>query len=201
MTKRDLVKWLEKKKPEAIAKAERAKDEAIVVAKELEYKNIGFDDFLDDALPCLHEFIEKYGKFIDKVKTFDGMSMSKYSWKFGYSDFVARFSDRQDVRRNMEESIHIDTERYRKTKEDAYYNRRKVESTYNTVIETVKNLPTAKDGIEYLKKLGFDTSEIQPVVQKKQLPATISVNVDVKYLLLNKEKEDAGTSEADSTDR
>ena len=201
MTKRDLVKWLEKKKPEAIAKAEKAKDEAITAAKELEYKNIGFDDFLDDALPCLYEFIEKYGKFIDKVGTFDGMSMSKYNWRFGYSEFVARFSDRQDVRRNMEEIIHIDTERYRKTRDDVYYNRRKVELTYNTVIETVKNLPTAKDGLEYLKKLGFDISEIRPVEPKKQLPATISVNVDVKYLLLNKEKEDAGTSEADSTDR
>jgi hypothetical protein len=199
MTKRDLVKWLEKKKPEAIAKAERARDEAIAAAKEFEYKNIGFDDFLDDALPCLQEFIEKYGKFIDKVKTFDGMSMSRYNWKFGYSDFVARFSDRQDIRMNMEEAIHIDTERYRKIRDDAYLNRRKVESTYNTVIETVKNLPTAKDGIEYLKKLGFDISEIQPVERKKQLPATISVNVDVKYLLLNKEKEDAGTSEASST--
>lgn len=201
MTKRDLVKWLEKKKPEAIAKAERAKDEAITAAKELEYKNIGFDDFLDDALPCLQEFIEKYGKFIDKVKTFDGMTMSQYNWKYGYSDFVARFSNRQDVRRNMEEVIHIDTERYRKTRDDANYNRRKVELTYNTVIETVKNLPTAKDGLEYLKKLGFDVLEIEPAEKKKQLPATISVNVDVKYLLLNKEKEDAGTSEADSTDR
>lgn len=201
MTKRDLVKWLEKKKPEAIAKAERAKNEAITAAVELEYKNIGFDDFLDDALPCLHEFIEKYGKFIDKVKTFDGMSMSRYNWKFGYSDFVSRFSDRQDVRKNMGESIHVDTERYRKIKEEAYSNRRNVESTYNTVIETVKNLPTAKDGIEYLKKLGFDVSEIVPAEKKKQLPATISINVDVKYLLLNKEKEDAGTTKADSTNR
>ena len=200
MTKRDLVKWLEKKKPEAIDKAERARDEIITAAKELEYKTIGFDDFLDEALPCLQEFIEKYGKFIDKVKTFNGMSMSKYNWKYGYNDFVARFGDRQDVRRNMEEAISIDTERYRKTRDDANFNRRKVESTYNTVIETVKNLPTAKDGIEYLKKLGFDISEIQPAEQKKQLPATISVNVDVKYLLLNKEKENAGTSEADNTD-
>ena len=201
MTKRDLVKWLEKKKPEAIAKAEKAKDEAITAAKELEYKDIGFDDFLDDALPCLQEFIKKYGKFIDKVKTFNGMSMSKYNWKYGYNDFVARFGDRQDVRRNMEEAISIDTERYRKTKNEAYYNRRKVELTYETVIDTVKNLPTAKDGLEYLKKLGFDISEIQPIEHKKQLPATISVNVDVKYLLLNKEKEDAGTRQADSTDR
>ena len=200
MTKRDLVKWLEKKKSEAIAKAKRAEDEAITAAKELEYKNIGFDDFLDDALPCLQEFIEKYGKFIDKVKTFDGMTMSQYNWKYGYSDFVARFSDRQDVRRNMEEVIRIDTERYRKTRDDANYNRRKVEMTYNTVIETVKNLPTAKDGLEYLKKLGFDVSEIEPAEKKKQLPATISVNVDTRYLLLDKENEDDRTKESNKDD-
>lgn len=190
MTKRDLVKWLEKKKPEAIAKAEKARCEAISAAKEIEYKEIGFDEFLDDALPCLKQFIDKYGDFIQKVNIFDGMSMSKYNWKFGYNDFVSRYSDRATVRENMEESIRIDTERYKKVRDEANSARRKVEATYNTVIETVKNLPTAKDGLEYLKKLGFDVSEIEPAEKKKQLPATISVNVDVRYLLLEKEKND-----------
>ena len=64
-----------------------------------------------------------------------------------------------------------------------------------SVIETVKNLPTAKDGLEYLKKLGFDVSEIEPAEKKKQLPATISVNVDTRYLLLDKESENDRTKE------
>lgn len=200
MTKRDLVKWLEKKKPEAIAKAERVKDEAITAAKELEYKEIGFDEFLEDAIPHLQRFIKKYGEFIDKVNAIDGYMMSKYNYRYGYHDFVGYFGDIKTIRKNIEEVIHLDTERYRKTRDNANSNRRAVESTYNTVIETVKNLPTAKDGLEYLKKLGFDVSEIAPAEKKKQLPATISVNVDVKYLLLDKEKEDAGTSKANSTD-
>lgn len=191
MTKRDLVKWLEKKKPEAIAKADKAREKAILDAKELEYKEIGFDEFLEDAIPHLQRFIKKYGEFIDKVNALDGYSMSRYNWHYGYNDFVSRFGDIATIRKNIEEVIHLDTERYRKVKEDAYSNRREVESTYNTVIETVKNLPTAKDGLEYLKKLGFDVSEIEPAEKKKQLPATISVNVDVKYLLLdNKESEE-----------
>lgn len=201
MTKRDLVKWLEKKKPEAIAKAEKAREKAIADAKELEYKEIGFDEFLEDAIPNIQKFIKKYGEFIDKVNALDGYSMSKYNWHYGYHDFVARFGDIATIRKNIEEVIHLDTERFRKARDNANFNRRAVESTYNTVIETVKNLPTAKDGLEYLKKLGFDISEIEPAEKKKQLPATISVNVDVKYLLLNKEKEDAGTTKADSTDR
>lgn len=189
MTKRDLVKWLEKKKFEAIAKAERAKDEAIEAARELEYKDIGLDEFLENSVPHLQRFIKNYGEYIKKVNAIDGISMSKYNWNYGYHEFVARFGDIKTIRTKMKESIHLDTKRYNKTREDANSYRRNVESTYNTVIETVKNLPTAKDGIEYLKKLGFDVSEIQPVEQKKQLPATINVNVDVRYLLLNKKEE------------
>lgn len=201
MTKRDLVKWLERKQSEAIAKANKAREKAIDDAKELEYKEIGFDEFLESAIPHLQRFIKKYGEFIDKVNEVDGIKMSKYNWHYGYNELVTKYGDIKTIRTNIAECIRLDTERYRKARDNANSNKQAVESTYYTVIETVKNLPTAKDGLEYLKKLGFDISEIQPIEQKKQLPATISVNVDVKYLLLNKEKEDAGTTKADSADR
>lgn len=188
MTKRDIVKWLEKKKPEAISKAVKARDEAIEAAKELEYKELGFDEFLEDAIPHLQRFIKKYGEFIDKVNALDGYSASKYNWHYGYNEFVSNYGDIKTIRKNIAECIRLDTERYKKARDNAISNRRAVESTYNTVIETVKNLPTAKDGLEYLKKLGFDVSEIEPAEKKKQLPATISVNVDVKYLLLEKKE-------------
>ena len=163
---------------------------AIADAKELEYKEIGFDEFLEDAIPNIQRFIKKYGEFIDKVNALDGYLMSKYNWHWGYNDFVAKFGDIATIRKNIEETIRLDTERYRKARDNANSNRQAVELTYNTVIETVKNLPTAKDGLEYLKKLGFDVSEIEPAEKKKQLPATISVNVDTRYLLLDKENED-----------
>lgn len=157
-------------------------------AKELEYEEIGLDSFLDDAIPHLQEFIKKYGEFRDKVNKFDNITMSGYNWRYGYNEFLAYYSDKATIRKNVVQSIHLSTERYKKVVEEANSNKWNVEKAYNTVIETVKNLPTAKDGIEYLKKLGFDVSEIQPAEVKKQLPATISVNVDVKYLLLKKEE-------------
>ena len=199
MTKRDLVKWLDKKSLEARTTAQKDRDKLVNRAKEVEYVDIGLDDFVKDTVDIFKKYLDRYGAFIANVNSIDGMSMSKYNWRFGYNDFVAKFSDAQTIRENYKEAIHINTTRYKEIVDKANSDRTKVESTYYTVIETVKNLPTAKDGIEYLKKLGFDISEIQPVAQKKQLPATISVNVDVKYLLLNKEKEDAGTSEASST--
>lgn len=201
MTKRDLVKWLEKKSLEARTTAQKDRDKLINSAKEVEYVDIGLDDFVKDTVEILRKYLDRYANFIKHVNSIDGMSMSKYNWRFGYNDFVAKFSDAQTIRDNYIEAIRINTLRYKEIVDKANSDRAKVESTYYTVIETVKNLPTAKDGLEYLKKLGFDVSEIEPAEKKKQLPATISVNVDVKYLLLNKEKEDAGTSEADSTDR
>lgn len=194
MTKRELVKWLEKKSLEARTTAQKDRDKLVNRAKEVEYVDIGLDDFVKDTVDIFKKYLDRYADFIKHVNSIDGMSMSKYNWRFGYNDFVARFSNAQTIRDNYIEAIRIDTLRYREIVDKANSDREKVASTYYTVIETVKNLPTAKDGLEYLKKLGFDISEIQPVEQKKQLPATISVNVDVKYLLLNKEKEDDRTS-------
>ena len=115
------------------------------------------------------------------------MSISKYHYRYGYYDFE-KLTHKDDFKSAIFSCISFDkdheyTKEVRKLRDFVH----SVEYTYDTAIQTIKNLPTAKDGMEYLKKLGFDISEIQPAEQK-QLPATISINVDVKYLLLNKEE-------------
>lgn len=189
MTKRDLVKWLESKGHQAEIQAEKDRLARISSAKEVEYKDIGLDEFIDVADSIMQKFLGQYEEFIEKVNTnaIKGIGMSRYHWNYGYNDMLAKFGDKKKVREEISNIIRIDTERFKIERDAANEYKRNVVHTYNTVIETVKNLPTAKDGIEYLKKLGFDISEIQPVEQKKQLPATISVNVDTRYLLLNNE--------------
>lgn len=199
MTKRDLVKWLESKQSEAKKKALAAKDKKIFEIKEAFYKELGLDEFVDTVVPIFEKAFAEYKSFYDKVDNIDGVTISKYGWRRGYYDIEA-LTEKDKVRDSIIEVIHYNDTPTQAKINEVSFECKKVERAYITVIETVKNLPTAKDGIEYLKKLGFDISEIQPIEQKKQLPATISVNVDVKYLLLNKEKEDAGTTEANSTD-
>lgn len=189
MTKRDLVKWLEGKKSYAVSEANSTRSKAIDAAQEVEYKDLGLDDFLDDICPLFDAILDKYRSYLDKVNGIEGVSMSRCHWKYGYNNLFVKFGDRKRLRRELIEIIHLDTERYKEVCHTMRDSCRKVETTYDTVIETVKNLPTYKDGLEYLKKLGFDVSEIQPAEVKKQLPATISVNVDVKYLLLKKKEE------------
>lgn len=188
MTKRDLVKWVEAKQKEAVETAKEAKTKAITEAKEAMYKSVGLDAFVDEVDALFTQILQKYGNFIQKVNEVEDVKLSKYGWQYGYNNLLTTYGNRATLRKEMADLIHIDTKEYKDTQCNANDNIRNVEHTYDTVVQTVKNLPTAKDGLEYLKKLGFDISEIQPIEKKKQLPATIKVNVDIKYLLLDREK-------------
>lgn len=188
MTKRDLVKWLESKQSEAKKKATASKDKKIAEIEEAFYKELGLDEFVDTVVPIFEKAFAEYKSFYDKVDNIDGVRISKYGYRRGYFDIEA-LTDKYKIRDSIIEVLNYYDNPIQAKINEVSIECKKVERTYITVIETVKNLPTAKDGIEYLKKLGFDISEIQPVEQK-QLPATISVNVDVKYLLLNKENKE-----------
>lgn len=189
MTKKDLIKWLQRKQAETIAKAERVKDKKITEIKEAFYEELGVNDFVDTVVPIFKKAFAEYEKFYNKIGAIDNVNISKYGYRRGFYDIMA-LTDKDKIKGSLTEVIHYHEHPvYTKISEVAS-ECSKVGKTYNTVIETVKNFPTAKDGLEYLKKLGFDLSEIQPAEQKKQLPATISVNVDVQYLLLNKKEED-----------
>ena len=189
MTKVQLVKWLEVKRHQAEKAARETKDKKVTEIKEAFYKELGIDDFVDTVVPIFEKAFAEYKSFYGKVGNIDGVTISKYGYRRGYYDIEA-LTEKEKVRNSIIEVLrYLDTPTMTKINE-ASIECTKVSGTYNTVIETIKNLPTAKEGIEYLKKLGFDISEIQPVEQKKQLPATINVNVDIRYLLLDKKEEE-----------
>lgn len=190
MTKKDLVKWLQGQKDIALAKARKDSASSEEKLREKYLKDFGVDKFLDEVIPQLEQVYDSYGKLVDNIMKEEGVSISRYHYKFGYYDFE-KLTHKDDFKLAIFKCLHFDND-HEYTKEVRKLNDfvRSVGSTYDTAIQTVKNLPTAKDGMEYLKKLGFDISEIEPAEKKKQLPATISVNVDVKYLLLNKEEEE-----------
>lgn len=188
MTKVQLIKWLEVKRHEAEKEAKETKDKKVTEIKEALYKELGLDEFVNTVVPIFEKAFAEYDKFYENIGNVEGVAISKYGYRHSYYD-IRELTYKDEIRKSLTEVIHFDTSTQEKITE-VNNECKKVNETYNTVIETIKNLPTAKDGIEYLKKLGFDISEIQPVEQKKQLPATINVNVDVRYLLLGKKEEE-----------
>lgn len=187
MTKRDLVKWLEAKKYEAEETAIETKDKKVTEIKETFYKELGLDEFVDTVIPIFEKAFAEYDKFYKKIENdVEGVTISKYGYRYGYY-YVQELTNKDVVRGSLIEAIRSNSFTSEKIAE-VNTECKKISETYNTVTETIKNLPTAKDGIDYLKKLGFDISGIQSIEQKKQLPATINVNVDVRYLLLGKKE-------------
>lgn len=186
MTKRDLVKYLENKAKEARERAAKRKAEMINEAQECIYEEIGVNAFVAEVVPMYEEILKKYQEYFEKIHNTEGVSISPYYYKLGYNALAKDLTDVDSFKKIVAESTRISSAEYNEVVSQASEHARKVASTYDTVVMTVKNLPTAKDGLEYLKKLGFDVSEIEPVKHEKQLPATTSVNVDVKYLLLGK---------------
>lgn len=189
MTKVQLIKWLEKKQAEAIAEAKAARDKKVDEIKENFYEDLGVNTLVEIVVPVFKKAFAAYEYFFDKVDAIENVSISRYGYRLGYHD-VRALTDEDKVKSSITEVIHLNSHPVYKEIQKVQEECNNVKKAYDTVIETVKNLPSAKDGIEYLKKLGFDISEIQPVEQKKQLPATINVNVDVRYLLLGKKKEE-----------
>ena len=193
MNKRDLVKWLEKEKTAALEQAKATKFDIINRALDREYESIGLDSFLDALQASFKSMVDAFDDLKRRCRscsdTDNNIHVSDYYYKLSYVEFTKYTQDRDYLAKYVKEMIGIDTEAYGEAKREAikFYNN--VEMTYDNVIQTVKNLPTAKDGLEYLAKLGFDSSAIVPAQVKKQLPAVPSVNVDTRYLLIKNKEE------------
>lgn len=187
MNKRELVKWLEKEKSTALNKASQHKAELIDEAAQKVYASIDVDKFIAELSASFLDITRHFEDLFERASSVKGVGVSQYHWRISYNGYQSLLNDPTRLEDYVYEMIKITSEDYESSRKEAikYYNN--VEYTYDSVIQTVKNLPNAKDGMEYLDKLGFDTSSIVPMKQEKQLPATISVNVDTRYLLLNKD--------------
>lgn len=189
MTKRDLVAWLKDKQQEAVSKARAEGERRYDVCKENIYSEMGLDDYIHTMMKQLDTLNTTITKFVQANCNFEtGVS---YSQAYGSLRYIVNKYDNsfEGVKKLVADDLYLDRN---KQLEQVYREARQlkanVANTYDVAIQTVKNLPTAKDGLEYLTNLGFNVSEITPKSKEgeMQLPATVSVNVDTRYLLIEK---------------
>ncbi len=186
MTKRDLVKWLQEKKEEASNKAKLATEDKINQRLEAIYEEIGLDEYVDNIMNHMSLVEKEVQKMVAKVDNHEG---SKYSmaWSSLRNLSDSYTGSRYSVKSLIISDLYIRDELKEQIASEGRKLRANVLNTYDVAIQTVKNLPSAKEGMEYLTNLGFDTKEIRPVNKdsEMQLPATVNVNVDTKYLLID----------------
>lgn len=180
MTKRDIFKWLEVKREEALKNARQLYEEAISRHEESLYEKIELKHAAEQIGQHLMAASDIYDEWKDKHKD-DVTFLGRYSSCLGSfltrvlnnNEGVYGYIRSNDISDNTPELGHIDRT-YREMKKG-------INTNYDSLELAVKNMKNAKLAIEYLKEVGFDTS----CMEIKEEECTVLVaNIDKRYLFI-----------------
>lgn len=183
MTKRQLVKFLERKQEEALNNARDSYIEAKqnymeqnesdmkmdVVAKNIAMLISQADDTLDDWMRYINEHPELE---IETVNNYNCL-------KSKLNDLVTCSSIKSYMYK------HVNDVSKRKGQLEKRYNQVKsgITSNYTNVIANVQQLKDAKLGVQYLTELGFDLTSLLEE-DKHPMTTALSVAVDTSFLFI-----------------
>lgn len=179
MTKREIIKWLDRKRWEAI-NANTEKYSQLTSDYKLKREvDCGFDNAADSvtrSLDSIIGFIEKwYNDVADKGEY--GVTQAYYGNIFAEANML-----RGKVRGGFERMFSCNDKKLDAIKEECREAQGLIDKNYTTVIENVRSMASAKDAVEYLKTLGFNTSELD--APAKNLCTAIATPVDTQWLFV-----------------
>lgn len=176
MTKRELVKWLEDKKKEALANAEEQYHTAVKLHEESLYAKIELESIAEILRTHLENAYDAYVQWREKHK--DDVSLPLYYGGVG-SQLSSMLND--GIKALMiNRDIDDDTNEQKALSKQYGDVKSKINDNYINVIANVQSLKTAKLACEYLESLGFDISK----VSEKEACTALAVEVDTRYLFV-----------------
>lgn len=179
MTKRELVKWLEDKRREALRNLSDQYQEAVKTHDAALYKTIGLDEVSRSIEGHLSAAYEVYTKWANHNEDYIRVRHSGFSvggmleMILNYNGGVFKRMADGDIEDLMPEQERLLDEKNRIYDE--------IERNYENLIINVKSLKSAKLACEYLESLGFDISK----VSKKEECTALTVDVDTRYLFVS----------------
>lgn len=179
MTKREIIKWLERKHMETV-NANTDKYNQLTLDYELKRNaDCGFDNAVDSvtrSLDSIIGFIEKWYNDVADKGEYDVTQHYCGNILVGARDL------RSKVRRGFERMFSYDDKKFGAIQEERREAESLIHKNYTTVIENVRSMTSAKDAVEYLKMRGFNTSELDAPTKN---PCTaIAVPVDTRWLFI-----------------
>lgn len=185
MTKKQLIKWIEGKQSAALAQIDDQYQKALTDHKAVLYIELGIADLaaeikplLDKADALLSAWSERHAERVTTTSEYyNSLRQRLYPFISSenalYESIIAHeFRDSTPERKQLEN---------RKSEMS-----REVKANYGNVIRNLEALANAKLGLEYLKELGFDVSEVVAMDEKPVITA-LAVPVDTRFLFLAKE--------------
>ncbi len=183
MTKRDLVKLLERKQEEAINTAATEYQAARGNAKDAVIKAIGFENVAAKMQEHIEKAFDIWKSFSEKALDTEGVSFrggyinpSNRLYEYvGDAGTVFRYLSNNEIRVNTEAMRQAETA-YKELTVN-------INRNYQNVIAVVQSFKTTKEAAAYLKELGFDLGELE----NPPAPVTaLAVQINTSYLFINK---------------
>jgi hypothetical protein len=182
MTKRDIIKFLEKKQNEKVS-AVRA--EYIAACRQEEqrvYDELGLPGLAGNIQAHLQEASNLWEDWKKRHEGYDGLNIvfSHYS----LMGRVFRAADASDgtYMSLLDENIGYSSKTLDSMKKQCTLEQERVMATFTTVISTVQQMKYTKEAVAYLKELGFDLSELENPIDQTQ--TALMVPIDTSYLFV-----------------
>lgn len=186
MTKKILLKWLDTQKAKAlcqVSQQETAAFEALLLEK---IKRSDFNAFAEYLLPRMTEIHDKLEEWHAANAELVGSVTNCYGYLYSILHRTL-CSNTSPIERLRKEEIH-ETKLDSELKKRYTALRREVEKTYENVAANVSNLANAKLGLEYLKELGFDLTDLL-VQEERPVETALAVPVNTDFLLIMQKEE------------
>ena len=182
MTKRDLIKFLERKMNEkrsavvseynAIRAQERQK-----IHEELELPALA-----DGMQMLLQQAYDLWDDWQKKHESYEGLTVNPHY--YGLIPTLSACTDTEDatMKRLLVENIELKCKALTSIAKESNLAEERVIATFNTVISSVQQMKHTKEAAVYLKELGFDLSELEKPAD--QVQTALMVPVDTNYLFV-----------------
>jgi SHS2 domain-containing protein len=176
MTKRDIIKFLERKQQEkrdAVTNAFDANREQLVQSI---YSAWGLPALADKMQPLLVEAFRLWDDWKKEHKDYEGLQLNHYFYSLINQLISYTESKGATYKQLIADHIRLDTKAMQIQRQEYHEQLNDVGSTFNTVIATVQQMKIAKQAAVYLKELGFDLSELENPAEPVQTALMIPVN-------------------------
>lgn len=187
MTKRQIIKWLELQRSNALAEVETQSTNALDKYYAERNEKIGLDDTAAQIVDFIQQALKRIESFEEGVKSEYPEIEIRYGY-YGTATYkligLSSITDvLESLLREIDDSNTPAVTSILKRKSEVI---EKIRDNYYNVIANVRNMKNAKLAIEYLKTLGFDLSDLIKANETPLVPA-LSI-VDTRFLFVGGNK-------------
>ena len=190
MTKRQLIKWLEAKREEAIGEVCSQATDTLNTYYTNRNAKIELEETASEIADLMKQASDKVDTFKAKVKTsypdadISGAYYGSITYKL--NNLISKYEIREGLLKEFEDMRTPLVKSIITRKNELISG---IKSNYTNVIANVQNMKNAKLAMEYLTGLGFDLTSL---IEEDRNPVTtaLAVEVDTRFLFIGGKKDE-----------